>query len=497
MIFLNRNRLSSLELDHGDPTEADDGLLLERYLRVRDQGAFEILIRRHGDMVFGTCLRILRNRSDAEDAFQAVFLVLLKKASGLTQRKILGDWLYGVAYHTALKARYLAAKRRARERTVNPSPPRFDVPGENQSELIREVLDQELMKLPTHYREAVVLCDLENLPRKEAASKLGIAEGTLSSRLTTGRRMLGERLSRRGIVVSGIALATLGVGISPELFATTCQNAKIHAGESIGTISPAILDLARSTATQLTLAFWLPWIVGGVSIATLALGLLSLWMAIPGQPDMPPEKAEWRSQSVSFSGPRFSHFGMGKGRVITISEEQILLEFSPSAEPGFMGIGGKLELSGDFRLEAAYEIIECPKQVNEGYGASLGILVEFGKPWGAINAQRGIYPVLGHQAGAGRHIPETGGTTHYTRETVPWPQTKGRLAIARKGTLIVAYAAEANSGPWKEIQRYSCPEGPTKGISFYSDPGSDALSFRARIFDVRLNGHLPIEGLSP
>ena len=172
-----------------------DGTLLERFLSRRDQGAFLILVRRHGPMILGTCRRILSNASDVDDAFQTVFLVLLRKASELRGRANLGNWLYGVAFHTALKARALAMKRRAKESAALPRNISDASPD------LAEAIDSELARLPEKYREPIVLCDLEDLPRKTVAQKLGIPEGTLSSRLTTARKMLGGRLLRKGLVV--------------------------------------------------------------------------------------------------------------------------------------------------------------------------------------------------------------------------------------------------------------------------------------------------------
>src|SRR6267378_2429308 len=137
-----------------DAAGATDGDLLTRYVRLRDETAFEMLVRRHGPMVLGVCRRLLHNPHDAEDAFQVTFLVLVRKASALHSPSTIGNWLYGVAYRTALEVRKASAKRRVKEAMVVP---RTETPQDNRADL-QLVLDQELKRLPDKHREVVVLC---------------------------------------------------------------------------------------------------------------------------------------------------------------------------------------------------------------------------------------------------------------------------------------------------------------------------------------------------
>src|SRR5205823_6469758 len=154
-----------------------DGELLARFLRSRDEDALAALVQRHGPMVWGVCRRLLHSHHDAEDAFQATFLVLLRKAASVVPREMVSNWLYGVAHQTARKARATAAKRRARERQVGQMPEPV-VTEQGLWRELRPVLDQELARLPDKYRVALVLCDLEGKTRKEAARQLGCPEGT-------------------------------------------------------------------------------------------------------------------------------------------------------------------------------------------------------------------------------------------------------------------------------------------------------------------------------
>jgi RNA polymerase sigma factor (sigma-70 family) len=184
-----------------------DAELLTRYIDAHDGDAFAALVTRHGRMVLGVCQRVLRNQNDAEDAFQATFLVLARKPHAVRPRHLVGNWLYGVAHRTALEARRATAVRRAKERRAAEM-----AEGSTNScdrDDLRQVLDAELSLLPEKYRAPVVLCDLEGLSRREAAARLGWSEGTLSSRLFRARALLARRLSRYGLAVSGGLLGTL------------------------------------------------------------------------------------------------------------------------------------------------------------------------------------------------------------------------------------------------------------------------------------------------
>jgi RNA polymerase sigma factor (sigma-70 family) len=187
---------------------------LERFLERRDEAALEALVRRQGPMVWGVCRRLL-NHHDAEDAFQATFLVLVRKAVSIMPREMVANWLYGVAHQTALKARSNAGKRKRRERQVADLPEpvsgsacRSATEKDVWSDL-QPFLDQELSRLPDKYRAAIILCDLDGKTRKQAARQLGLPEGTVASRLSRARVMLAKRLSRHDLAIPTGAMAVL------------------------------------------------------------------------------------------------------------------------------------------------------------------------------------------------------------------------------------------------------------------------------------------------
>jgi RNA polymerase sigma factor (sigma-70 family) len=213
-----------------DETGLTDGELLECYVRSREEAAFAALVQRHGPMVWGVCRRILASHHDAEDAFQATFLVLVRKAASVVPRAMLANWLYGVAHQTALKARSTAARRRTREKQVTAMPE----PAPQQQKLcddLQPLLDQELSRLPDKYRAVLVLCDLGGRTRKEAARHFGLPEGTVATRLATARAMLARRLARHGLTVSGAALAAV--------LSQTVASAHMPVGVAASTIKAA------------------------------------------------------------------------------------------------------------------------------------------------------------------------------------------------------------------------------------------------------------------
>jgi RNA polymerase sigma factor (sigma-70 family) len=228
-----------------------DAQLLDNYLRHREEAALAALVWRHGPMVWGVCRRILRGHHDAEDAFQATFLVLVRKAGSIASRDLLANWLYGVAHQTALKARSTAAKRRERERQATVMP-EVAAPAPYLWAELEPLLDYELSCMPEKYRAVIVLCELEGRTRKETARQLQVPEGTVAGRLARARALLASRLARRGVMLS-----------SGSIFGTLAHNAAT--GAVPATVSSAAIRAASSFATGQTAA------MGAISVKAAAL----------------------------------------------------------------------------------------------------------------------------------------------------------------------------------------------------------------------------------
>ena len=190
-----------------DAACANDGDLLQRFIDFKDEAAFDELVRRHGQMVLGVCQRVLHNSHDADDCFQAAFMVLVRKATAIQPRSMVGNWLYGVAYRTALEARKMAARRRVVERKQPPALPAE--PAADRWVELRPVLDQELARLPDKYRVVLIACDIQGKTRQQAAQHLDLPEGTVASRLARARALLAKRLERHRITLSAVTLGMI------------------------------------------------------------------------------------------------------------------------------------------------------------------------------------------------------------------------------------------------------------------------------------------------
>jgi RNA polymerase sigma factor (sigma-70 family) len=268
-----------------------DSALLRRFAQRHEEGAFAALVRRHGPMVLSVCRRVLRNGHDAEDAFQATFLVMIEKAQRLRRPELLANWLYGVAYRTALHARQRAARRSEREReaVAMSSDPAGDPSVESRE--LRRVLDEELLRLPDKYRAPLVLCYLEGKTNEEAARQLGWPSGSMSYRLARGRELLRERLQTR-MGGATIFLQTLFLAehfqpavVSHTLALTTMQAAVAYVGAKMsaavtGLISPSVRELMEESLRSLEPSRWRWWFtVFLLVIALFGLGGAGVWVA--------------------------------------------------------------------------------------------------------------------------------------------------------------------------------------------------------------------------
>jgi RNA polymerase sigma factor (sigma-70 family) len=248
--------------------------LLERYLERRDELAFEAIVSRHGPMVMGVCRRILGASADVEDAFQATFLVLVRRARQLGPRDAIGPWLHGVAARVAARARSQAARRRHFEPIGREHAAVAPVEERNEPDL-GEVLDQELSRLPSKYRSPLVLCYLEGRTHEEAARALQWPVGTVKGRLARGRDLLRSRLTRRGIAPAAAVLTSMLASQAkaalerPLLARTVGASLKVAMGQSLSqVVSVSITSLTEGALTAMLINQF-KW----VGLAALATGL--------------------------------------------------------------------------------------------------------------------------------------------------------------------------------------------------------------------------------
>jgi RNA polymerase sigma factor (sigma-70 family) len=246
-LLLHLNRILRAAALHSD------GQLLARFIEERDEEAFRLLVERHGPLVRGVCRRWLPNPADRDDAFQATFLVLARKAKSISQPERLSSWLYSVALRTARRLRFSLDRRQQLEELRAQLPDAAISASTPTSDLAR-LLDEELARLPEKYRQPVLLCHVQGLSRREAASRLEIPEGTLSTWLNQARLLLRKRLVRRGIVPA-VALPLLAAeadAVPPELLRVTVQAAVSFTHQTaMAVASAAVVRLAQGVLRML------------------------------------------------------------------------------------------------------------------------------------------------------------------------------------------------------------------------------------------------------
>jgi RNA polymerase sigma factor (sigma-70 family) len=260
---------------------ANEGLadreLLARFVQRRDEAAFELLVWRHAEMVLNVCRQILRDQTAVEDAFQATFVVLIRKAAAILHGEALAAWLHRVAYRTALRARGRSAREQAR---VEPGIDLDLLPmPANDAGLdpdVRAMLHEEISRLPARYREAVVYCYLESRTHEETARQLGWSKGTVAGRLARARELLRQRLARRGVALSAALLvAELSRGMATAALAgrvpllVQALRSLANGGPALaGMVSPGAIALAEGVIRQM---FWthVKWVLAVVVAACL------------------------------------------------------------------------------------------------------------------------------------------------------------------------------------------------------------------------------------
>jgi RNA polymerase sigma factor (sigma-70 family) len=263
--------LSSL-LRPGGLAALSDRDLLDRFAAGRDEAAFAALVHRHGGLVLGVCRRLLGDAHEAEDVFQATFLVLASKAASLRRREAVAGFLHGVAVRLARKARAQQARLRSPDLRQRAEP--SDIPAAVARDELRRVVDEELRRLPAHYRTPLVLCYLEGKSRRQAAAEMGCSEGAVKGKLERGRELLRARLLRRGVALAPLAAGSMESLANAASVPAALTCAAVRVAGSPGTASAAVSALADGMMR--TLAAGKLKIMGGVLILCALLGGMGL-----------------------------------------------------------------------------------------------------------------------------------------------------------------------------------------------------------------------------
>jgi RNA polymerase sigma factor (sigma-70 family) len=278
------------------PGRDSDAQLLELFARDRDESAFATLMQRHAPLVWGVCCRLLHDIHDIEDAFQATFLVLARKAGSIRNRDALGTWLYSVAYKVAARARAESSQRHRRERQESsmplhdhrphPEPADRETCSEAERQELRRLLDDELSRLPEKYRAPLVLCYLEGKSGDEAAEQLHWPKGTVSGRLARARDLLRQRLTRRGLALSAAAVSTGLSQAEAAALPAALQQSTLEAALRFSTGSAAAAGVSAraaflATGVMQTMMLARLKMVAVILIVIAGLGSAGFWVVLP------------------------------------------------------------------------------------------------------------------------------------------------------------------------------------------------------------------------
>jgi RNA polymerase sigma factor (sigma-70 family) len=321
-----------------DEAGPSDGQLLTRFVEGRDEAAFAAVVKRHGSLVWGVCRRLL-SQHDAEDAFQATFLVLCRNAAAIRRREMLSSWLHSVAHQTALHARRTAARRKHREKQVVDMPEPAVADRDPWPDL-QPLLDQEINRLPDRYRRVIILCDLEGNTRKEAAAKLGCPEGTVAGWLARARTMLAKRLTQRGIALSGGALAAVLAQAAASarvpasvVSATIRATGLCAAGNAAGAISINVAALTQGVMKAMLLTKLTSALVVAVALVlTLGIGVGLIGYAAAAE--RPGDAVALQKQTAQRSAPAQGQAGDKRAwsEIRTIKHEHAVTTVACSAD---------------------------------------------------------------------------------------------------------------------------------------------------------------------
>jgi RNA polymerase sigma factor (sigma-70 family) len=346
-----RRRASANPVGATNVGDLPDGVLLEHFAVGQDAGAFSALVQRFGPLVLSVCRRVLHHEQDAEDAFQATFLVLARKAGSIRKRESVGSWLYGVAYRIARQVRSRNVRRQATQRQLTDVPEETQPPELARHEL-RETLDAEVNRLPVKYRRPFVLYYVEGKTKEQVAQELRCPLGTVVSRLGRARDRLRSRLTRRGVALSAGLLATalgehMAFAVLPAPLTEATVTAALHfvgaSSTPAGVASGNVTALAKSFLKALFRRTLKKAAAGLLSLGLVAIVLLLLTTrrAEVARPDNDDLDGSWKVDAVAFNGDDLPAEGLrvvfagGRFRLLSGAQQAVSVRYlrDPAKEP--------------------------------------------------------------------------------------------------------------------------------------------------------------------
>ena len=469
-----------------------DGVLLQQFARHRDQEAFARLLARHGPYLLGVCRRVTAHAQDAEDVFQAAFLELVRKAAAISRADSVAGWLQTVAVRLGRKAR--ARRARQQQKEVSGMIDQGTVTADDASwREVRQVLDEEIARLPDELRSPIILCLFEGRTQEEASEYLEMNPRTLKARVARGRDLLRKRLTRRGVSLAVLGAVLAGssahAAVSATLKQATVQGvtALVNQTALAGAVSPAVLSLTGSTSL---LAGW------GMVAAVLSGLALSAGAVYVARDHLLPRAARQRpTVTCSFQGGAFdSDFlewsGANPEKYARLEEQGLRITLPAENGPPFpVGVKVRPVVRGDFEVEARFEFLDVPRPPDgSGGGVTVYFFMDddewhgvwFGK---MIDGKRGPMFVLGNRVGKREEritrfadAVEAGGELGIVR-----------VRVVREGASFRLFAAEGEAGEYQHIQTLEISPEDLRIVRFATDWGFNPnVAMDVRLLDLTI-----------
>ena len=468
--------------------------LLERFVSEKDPAALAALVEHFGGMVWGICRRLLPTDEDAEDAFQAVFLVMMKKAATIRNKEAVGSWLYGVAYRTAMRARRELAHRKRIESKATPPVPAPSPTGVASCRELQRVLDEEVNRLPPKLKAPFVLCCIEGMSKSEAAQELRWKEGTVSGRLAYARKLLQQRLTRRGITLSAVLTVlaltreTVAAAVPPLLVQATITGLSVSgAGQTAGVLSPAALSLAEGVVRALTVAKVKA--IAAVLTISLALGGAAGAVNQLGQaPQAPAAFTEFYQNFRDSKPPELplTLFGVKAAQVTHPAQRGLHIQVDPNPEQIIrVGVNLPARFHGDFEITAGYEIVRADVP-EHGHGVGMSLLAELDSPINEVLELLRLARVNEDQVYGCARISGAPGDQKFHHHWFPTRSKAGHLRMTRRGAELTYSAREGGVETFEELFHLTCGTEDLQRIRFAAFLGHAPNSVDVYLKDLRV-----------